>query len=354
MQAFAADAYPAVLSDWGVVVAKGNRLMLGAGVTPYDLATPLFTDYAHKLRTIWIPAGSTARFETDDVFGLPVGTVLSKTFYYPRASGPQGNEIAITEDHNRDFAGEGLDLARVRLIETRLLVHQPHGWDALAYVWNENQRDARLEIAGEALKLASQDGEFTYLVPTRNECASCHASDHTSGKLAPIGIAARHLDKDYDHYRDGTAPQLARWVSTGLLDRAGPSTLRNAIWQPGAFDDLDDRARTYLDINCGHCHNPRGSADTSGLFLDRLTTNPRALGVCKPPIAAGRGSGGRAFAIVPGGADESILVYRMVSTDPAAMMPEIGRTMAHQAGVELIRRWVDSLAPVDCGHATAL
>jgi len=166
-------------------------------------------------------------------------------------------------------------------------------------------------------------------------------------------MAARHLDKVYEYYEDGPAAQLKTWLTRGLIDRVAPASPRNALWQAGAFDDLDNRARSYLDINCGHCHNSKGSADTSGLFLDRFTSDMRAMGVCKPPIAAGRGSGGHAFGIVPGEATASILVYRMGSTDPGAMMPELGRTTAHDAGVELIARWVDSLPRNDCGRATA-
>ncbi len=67
------------------------------------------------------------------------------------------------------------------------------------------------------------------------------------------------------------------------------------------------------------------------------------MGVCKPPIAAGRGSGGLLYSIVPGEPDESILTFRMETTDPGAMMPEIGRALVHHEGVELVRAWVASL-----------
>jgi hypothetical protein len=38
--------------------------------------------------------------------------------------------------------------------------------------------------------------------------------------------------------------------------------------------------------------------------------------------------------------DESVLLYRMNSTQPKVMMPELGRTMVHKEGVELIREWI--------------
>jgi len=55
---FHAQGNPAHLSDWNVVFAKGERLELNSGVVAYELNTPLFSDYAHKLRTVWMPAGT--------------------------------------------------------------------------------------------------------------------------------------------------------------------------------------------------------------------------------------------------------------------------------------------------------
>ena len=64
-------------------------------------------------------------------------------------------------------------------------------------------------------------------------------------------------------------------------------------------------------------------------------------------MAVGRGSGDRPYDIFPGRPDDSILVYRMEHDDPAIMMPELGRAMAHDEGVALIRTWVAGLAG-DC------
>ena len=51
-----ADAPPDRLSDWGVVLADGRHFALNNGVIAYDLNTPLFSDYALKLRSAWLPA----------------------------------------------------------------------------------------------------------------------------------------------------------------------------------------------------------------------------------------------------------------------------------------------------------
>ena len=37
------------------------------------------------------------------------------------------------------------------------------------------------------------------------------------------------------------------------------------------------------------------------------------------------------------------MIYRFESTDPGIMMPELGRTMVHKEGLELIRNWIESM-----------
>ena len=103
---------------------------------------------------------------------------------------------------------------------------------------------------------------------------------------------------------------------------------------------LEQRARAYLDANCGHCHNAEGPADTSGLFLTADQKDPMRWGFCKVPVAAGHGAGDLRFDLVHGQPDESILLRRMNSAEPKVMMPEIGRSVVHREGVDLIRQWV--------------
>jgi len=106
---------------------------------------------------------------------------------------------------------------------------------------------------------------------------------------------------------------------------------------------LEQRARAYLDINCAHCHNPDGPGNTSGLDLRAFQNDMVALGECKTPVAAGRGSGNLRFAILPGRPEESILVHRLGSTEPKVMMPELGRSAVHREGLELIRSWIAAM-----------
>jgi uncharacterized repeat protein (TIGR03806 family) len=192
-----------------------------------------------------------------------------------------------------------------------------------------------------------QRENFNYVVPDQSQCVSCHAHDWNTRALQPIGPKARHLNRDY-HYPNGDENELTYLTQVGYLTGApAPADApRNANWMdPNA--PLDARARAYLDINCGHCHNPKGAANTTGLTLDINTPEDRHIGFCKPPTAAGQGTGDHMFDIVPGHPDDSILPYRLSSTEPGTMMPEIGRSTVHQEGVALIKAWI-AAQPGDC------
>ncbi|WP_448481821.1 SO2930 family diheme c-type cytochrome [Pseudoxanthomonas mexicana] len=346
---FFAEGQPATLGEWGVLRIQDGHLRLSEGVVPYDLNTPLFSDYAHKLRTVWMPAGTSATYQPERSFDFPVGTILSKTFYYPLPEGQawDGTSVARTPPSQSSLEGEALDLAKVRLIETRLLVHRAEGWVALPYVWNEAQTEASLKRTGElvALELVDAAGgreAVEYQVPDQNQCGGCHITDNKSRKLLPIGPKARHLNRDFD-YTAGRQNQLAHLASIGYLGGL-PSTPPRLADAMDAQAPLDARARAYLDVNCGHCHSATGPAITSGLWLDAQTQDRLKLGFCKQPIAAGKGTGNRLYDIVPGHAADSIFDYRLDSDDPAIMMPELGRSVIHREGVALIRAWIDAQA----------
>ncbi|MEZ5599455.1 MAG: SO2930 family diheme c-type cytochrome [Pseudomonadales bacterium] len=331
------DAYPQHLSEWQVVWRDGDALRLNDGVMVYDIATPLFTDYALKLRTVYVPPGEHATYDAMDAFAFPVGTVISKTFFYRRDAAGSDNLL-----RQADWNGEAdtVNFRDYRILETRLLVRQADGWDALPYIWDGN--DATLSVTGKVIR-ARLDGEpIPYLVPTRNECGSCHISDHTARQFLPIGLKARHLNHDRKGQNQLVAMRDRHWLQ-GLPDTNVPAN--PAMDDTGA--SLDARARAYLDANCGHCHNARGAADTSGLLLDASNTERRHMGLCKPPIAAGSGTGGRNFGIVPGQPDASMLLWRMTSTNPGTRMPELGRSLVHAEGVALIHDWIAQM-PGEC------
>jgi uncharacterized repeat protein (TIGR03806 family) len=305
--------------------ADGPAQVAGEGVVPYDVNSPLFSDYASKHRFLFLP--EPMAYTDSGVFDLPVGSVLIKSFGY-RADLRQADSAE-------------------RLVETRLLVHGEAGWEGLVYVWDDAQSDARLQVAGgivpvEWIDAAGEARQLQYIVPNINQCENCHIAGDTA---QPIGIQARHLNRDYP-YAEGTANQLAALGERGLLTGApaDPATApRAAVWDDPESGTVEERARAWLDINCAHCHSPTGPARTSGLDLRAEQTEPALYGVCKTPVAAGAGSGGRQYGIVPGQPDESILVFRLESVEPAIRMPEILRQTVHTESVALVREWIAGL-----------
>jgi len=315
------------------------RQIPSEGLLPYDLNTPLYSDYATKHRFVWLPPGTQAAYDPEGPFDFPVGAVLVKTF-------------GFLKDIRDPGKGE-------RIVETRLLIHKSTGWVGYSYIWNEDTTDARLAIAGGRADVSwtHYDGQTRrierYIIPNVNECKQCH---EIGGKLIPIGPKARNLNKDY-HYDGGAMNQLDKWGLAGLLTGA-PSPAeapRVPVADDPATGSLNERARAYLDINCAHCHNPQGPAHMSGLDLSWSQTDPGKFGVFKPPIAAGRGSGGHRFGIDPGKPDVSILIHRIESTEPGVMMPPLPKKMVHDEGVALLREWVTSMkASVEEGGTVSL
>lgn len=315
--------------------------MLGADAFVYELNTALFSDYALKLRTVHLPAGAKARYQADEVFEFPVGTIITKTFFYPKEASVAGaRPVSLTSSWNGN--PESIDLDHYDLIETRILIRQSEGWDALPYIWNGD--DAHLKITGDLFTLETVGEPLNYLVPSRNQCSSCHATNHTSGDILPIGPKARHLNRPTQAFREQTGDnQLQFMADAGLLTGLPRSDVPKNASLDSTTSSVEERARAYLDINCAHCHNPEGAADTSGLLLNIDNQKLAALGLCKPPIAAGRGSGGHLYSIVPGEPDTSIMTFRMASTNPASMMPELGRSLAHTEGIEVVREWISGM-----------
>lgn len=344
----AIDTPPARLSEWAVVLSDGKHFSLNEQVLPYDLNMPLFSDYALKMRSVWLPPGTTALYQSDGPMAFPVGTIISKTFHYEKAadSGEVLRALKTDRETALDAAGQ-LELDRHVLIETRLLVHYEDGWKALPYVWNAAQDEAFLEIAGDLIQIELVEGDevepFVYVVPDANQCAGCHTTDHSSKALQPIGPKAWQLNRSYA----GDTNQLEHWAALGMLTGVEESPPQGVRWTDPGDASLDEQAQAYLDSNCAHCHNSVGAADTSGLDLTRGTPLNRDYGVCKSPVAVGRGSGNRPYDIYPGRPDDSILIYRMQHSDPAIAMPELGRSTTHDRAIVLLMEWIAAM-PGEC------
>jgi len=314
------------LSDYGFFEGHMANHNPVPGVMPYDVSAKLFSDYALKSRFIVLPSGEQLTYKPGGSFNFPLESILIKTFYYPA-------DLRMPEEN-------------IRFMETRLLIHTRDGWMGFPYVWNEEQTEADLEIAGKRLNASfidpmGQSINFVYSVPNFNQCKGCHVNQN---RMIPIGPKVRLLNHDFD-YDDGKMNQLVKW---DMLDMISGLPSVSSLPHTPDYNDLEsgsieERARALIDINCAHCHRLDAPGETSGLFLNIEETDPTRLGIYKPPVAAGRGSGNLDYTIVPQYPDQSIMIYRMESTDPGMMMPELGRKLVHKEGIELVKKWIQEM-----------
>ncbi len=317
---------PKKLSEFGLFEGPLAEHKPAAGVVLYDLNTPLFSDYADKQRFIRLPAGRQIQYRDSGPLEFPVGTVIAKTFSYPH-------------DMTDTSKGE-------TILETRVELLQQDGWYGVTYLWNEEQTEAVLALGGSEVDVTwiHSDGQprsINYQVPNANQCLNCHSQNRT---FVPIGPTAQNMNRPHPTSND-PPNQLVHFQNSGILTGL-PEV--SAIPSLPRFDDLhsgstETRARGWLDVNCAHCHSPGGTARTSGLDLRWEQTDMAKLGVFKSPVAAGHGSGGRKYDIVPGKPDDSILLFRLESQDPAILMPNVGRRLVHTEAVSVIRDWIQSL-----------
>ena len=323
----------ATLSEYGFFSGKLADLAPAAGVVPYDVNSPLWSDGAGKARFIVLPDGQKADFDEGEEWAFPDGTILIKSFFFPL--------------DRRDPEG-----AR-RHIETRLLIRDSkvaEGWTAHTYFWNDEQTEASRTIAGKKVIIDSideggNDVSQTYLVPNTNQCKSCHVRDDV---YEVLGVTTHQVNREVTVGGE-VRSQLDYLAERGVFSAPlPPSSGLVAFPDPSGAAPLEDRARAYLHANCSHCHRPGGGGGSSGLVLLAWEENPTKLGLCKGAVAAGSGTGAHLFDVVPGKPEESIMIYRMSSTDPEIKMPEIPNLLPDEQGVALISAWIQSLSPAGC------
>ncbi len=302
------------------------------GVVPYGVRSKLYSDESDKFRFVVLPDGEKIEFDATEIWGFPEGTIIVKTFYFP-------------DDARNPSDGR-------RLLETRLLRKVgEEEWNPVVYLWNDEQTRATRHRIGENLEVdwTDEEGEqvtTNYRVPDENKCKSCHSQDNT---ITLLGPRARQFNRRYE-YAEGERNQIEHFEQLEMFDREVPPVDELDQLPDPKNEELaiDTRARAYLEGNCAHCHRPKGAASNSALFLNWGQEDRRSLGVCKEPPAAGGGTGGYEYSIKPGYPDESIMVFRMSSSEPDIKMPELPLRTVDEFGVGVVSDWIAQMEPTGC------
>jgi len=314
------------LSDYNFFEGALNAIQPGYGVLPYKPISSLFTDYALKERFVWVPVGETARFVQDNKsLDFPVGSALIKMFYY--------NNVLPTNT--------------TRIIETRVMVKTQNGWDFAEYVWNDAQTEAFLETTEDGgytevnwLK-DGQERFVNYRIPAKQQCVICHTNDF---ETLPLGIKPQNINSMLS-YDDGSNNQLQKLIDFGYLEDALPESILTVVDWKDASKSLEQRAKSYLDINCANCHIDGGQGDYRVIRLGYSDTvnNDENAGVCVDADTPIPGLMGQKH-IAPGDPENSIIYYRMsVTGDQPYKMPQFGQSLVHTEALVVLEEWINSL-----------
>ena len=331
----------AKLSDYHFFDGEIKNQNPSLDVLPYEPASSLFTDYAHKKRFVWMPKNTSATFNGDEkVLELPVGAALVKTFYY---------------DNVQNITPAG----GTRIIETRIMIRKFSGWIFANYVWNDEQTEAFLDLEGSYTDISWKDENnviksTNYRIPNEIQCIVCHKTNQvvdgiTTSVNIPIGIKPQNLNFS-KNFGTANANQLTKWMQEGYLQNnfSLPTASNTAIDYNDVSKPISLRARSYVDINCAHCHQTNQHCDYRPMryaFNETRAQNGLTnMGVCVETQDMQDFDESLAQIVNPGNVNRSMMHFRLNTTNEAYRMPLHGRTIIHEEGVQLVEAWINSLS----------
>jgi uncharacterized repeat protein (TIGR03806 family) len=277
-----------------------------AGLVPYDVIAPFWSDGAAKDRFVGVPNGEIVTIAADGDLEFPNGTVIVKNF---RLNGS--------------------------LVETRHLIRHPDGvWAGYTYEWNAQQTEATRVQGGKITNIGGQD----WIYPSESQCMACHTS--TAGFA--LGPEITQLDSDFDYPPAATtANQIDTWWHIDLFAAVPPAGLPTLADPADAAASLGDRARAWLHSNCAQCHRPGGP--TSSTMDLRFSTPLANTNACNVSPLLGNLGNPAALLIAPGAPADSIVIERASRRD-ASGMPPLGTNLVDTAGITLLSDWILGLS----------
>jgi putative heme-binding domain-containing protein len=331
--------FPRKLSETGLFSSVNDQLP-AAGVVPFSINAEQWADHAVAERFLGLPGTSTVK-------------IYDRAPDWPDYSGPikfpKDGILAKTISLEME---QGNPRSRKKL-ETQVLHYDGFGWKGYTYAWNDEQTDALLvSAAGMDRNLSVVDSEAPggkreqrWHFPSRTECLTCH--NPWTGYVLAFNAPQLAREHDYGGVKD---QQIRALQHVGLLAfyrrgeakaLAGPPT--NAkLSAPHGEANLGDRARSYLHVNCAHCHQ-FGAGGTADLDLRFNTALDRTKTREVRPVQGTFEIAG-AHIISPGDPYRSVLYYRLAKTGPGHM-PHLGSEIVDKQGLRLIHDWIGQLAP---------
>ena len=317
---------PLLLSQTGAF--KDPRGLKPAdGLIPYDINVSFYSDGAAKSRWASIPyvgevTSTRIHFAPTGEWQFPAGTVFVKHF-----------EMATDETKPEV----------TRRLETRLLVRDANGGVyGATYKWRADNSDADLLSSNLTETLAIQTASGfrtqTWYYPSRQDCKTCH----TPGAGGVLGVKTRQMNRDFCYPSGVIDNQLRSWNHVRLfepeLKESDIATYTRLAPAGDVSRSLDERARSYLDVNCAYCHRPGG---TVAYFDARYDVPRERQNLVNGQVLIDEGLD-KAKVIAPNDIWRSVALLRVSSLEGVKMPPLAHETIDHQ-GVRLLREWIQSL-----------
>lgn len=327
-----AGALPPLLSQTGVFTNTPG-MGAAAGLIPYNVNVPLWSDSALKTRYFSVP-NSGAPYTPDEQISFsptgewtfPAGSIFVKTF---------------------ELATNDTDPTQTRRLETRLLVRDTNGAAyGVTYKWRADNSDADL-LSGsltENVIIATATGTRTqtWYYPSPSDCMVCH----TPAANYVLGVKTRQLNGNFTYAATGqTDNQLRVLNRLGVLNPAiNESSISNYTHLSALTNlnaSLEERFRSYIDANCAQCHRPGGSGVTMDARYDTPLANQN---IVNAPVSRGTLGYDNARVVVPKDLYRSILWDRMNTTNATFKMPNLARNLIDTNAVQVVGDWINSLA----------
>jgi uncharacterized repeat protein (TIGR03806 family) len=325
------DAVPAILSDTGVFSDTVTRTPV-TGLIPYQLNAPMWSDGAVESNFMAVPNRGDAitpdeqlRLRPAGFWKFPDGTVFIKNL-----------DLVVDETH---------PAAPHRRLETQILVRDNDGAVyGATYKWRLDNREADLVTAGASENLAITNAtgvrRQTWYYASPADCLTCH----TPGAGYVLGVNTRQLNGDFTYPATGVIDnQIRTWNRLGLFSPAINEEKIGGFAKLAAITDskasLENRVRSYLDVNCAECHRPGGTGITFDARYDTPLTDQHIINA---PAAVTLGLN-NARIVKPGDIGRSVLYQRLISVVPTVKMPPLSHNQVDAHAAQVASEWINKL-----------
>jgi uncharacterized repeat protein (TIGR03806 family) len=322
---------PPTLADTGAftnlmsLTSPQDALQPGAGIVPYDINVPFWSDNAIKSRWFSVPnTNLTIAFNSNANWSFPTGTVWIKHFNLELTNGDPSSEIRL---------------------ETRLLVKNSSGIYGATYRWGGSQTNATLVNAnGLDESFVINDGgnirTQVWHYPSQAECQACHTAAGGFG----LGFRTEQLNKDYS-YAGGSTNEIMAYSDAGYFSSSVTNDVHGLLALATATNDsasLEFRARSFLMANCSQCHQPAGTVSAAN-WDARITTPTALAGLINGALVNNLGDTSNSV-IAPQSPAHSVLLTRVSTRAPNSIqMPPLDSNLVDGDATNVITQWILSM-----------